>query len=390
MGQPWFLCRDLEKTDGLIALSSNYALYGDMSNRMMTIAAAYAPRQEIYSIDESFLDFGGVLDDLITIGRDLRAKVLRHTGIPTCTGFGATKTLAKLANHVAKSAERKPGSYALCYAQVFSFGAISAHEVQLIFRATAVDEVWGIGRRISAKLNAGGISTVADLLKADVHTLRRQFSVVLERTVMELHGVRTIELDDVAAPRQQMMCSRSFGRPVYAIADMIEAVSAHATRVAEKVRQDQSLAGAVHVFVHTSPHRKQDKQYSASVTVPLVRPTADTRLLASAALTGLHAIYREGYRYEKAGVMLVELQPDTVRQGELDLVNDGVEPRHAVSRDRSKLMSAMDTLNARYGKGSVQLGSCSVAPTGQAWSMKADRRTPRYTTVWAEMPVVRA
>ena len=294
MGQPWFQCRDLEKTAGLIALSSNYALYGDMSNRMMTIAAEYAPRQEIYSIDESFLDFTGVRDDLVAIGRALRAKVLRHTGIPTCAGFGPTKTLAKLANHVAKSAERKPGSYPSAYAQVFSFGAISSEaEVQEVFETTLIDEVWGIGRRIGAKLNAGGIETIADLLKADVHTLRRQFSVVLERTVMELHGVRTIELDDVAAPRQQIMCSRSFGHAVYTLADMTEAVSAHATRVAEKARQDQSLAGAVHVFAHTSAHRKEDKQYSASVTIPLVRPTADTRLLASAALLGLRAIYRE-------------------------------------------------------------------------------------------------
>lgn len=138
------------------------------------------------------------------------------------------------------------------------------------------------------------------------------------------------------------MCSRSFGHPVYAIEDLIEAVSAHATRVAEKARHDESLAGAVHVFVHTSPHRKQDKQYSASTTVPLVRPTADTRLLAGAALLGLRSIYRTGYRYEKAGVMLVELQPDTVRQGELDLANDAGEQQFAASRDRSKLMSTID------------------------------------------------
>ena len=208
MGQPWFQCRDLEKTDGLIALSSNYALYGDMSNRMMTIAAEYAPRQEIYSIDESFLDFSGVLDDLVAIGRRLRAKVLRHTGLPTCAGFGPTKTLAKLANHVAKTAERKPGSYPAAYAQVLNLGALTPLELQTVFETTAVDEVWGIGRRISAKLGSSGIESVADLLKADVHTLRRQFSVVLERTVMELHGVRTIELDDVAAPRASRSCVR--------------------------------------------------------------------------------------------------------------------------------------------------------------------------------------
>jgi DNA polymerase V len=390
MGQPWFQCRDLEKTAGLIALSSNYALYGDMSNRMMTIAAEFAPRQEIYSIDESFLDFTGVLPDLVTIGRALRAKVLRYTGIPTCAGFGPTKTLAKLANHVAKTAERKPGSYPAAYSRVFSFGLATREERSAIFDVTPVDEVWGIGRRIGAKLNEGGIATVADLLKTDTPTLRRRFSVVLERTVLELKGVRTVELDDVPAPRQQIMCSRSFGRPVTSIEDMAEAVSSHATRVSEKARKDESLAGAVHVFAHTSPHRRQDKQYSASVTVPLVRPTADTRIIAGAALNGLRAIYRQGYRYEKAGVMLVELQPDTLRQSELNLIDDEAEPLLAASRDRTKLMSAVDILNSRYGRGSVQLGSSKSATAEHAWSMKADRRTPRYTTVWEEMATARA
>lgn len=204
----------------------------------------------------------GVHDDLVAIGRALRAKVLRHTGIPTCAGFGPTKTLAKLA----KSAEHKPGSYLPAYARVFSFGTITQAAVNKVFETTSIDEVGGIGRRIGAKLNAGGIESIADQLKADVHTLRPQFSVVLERTVMELHGVRTIELDDIAAPRQQIMCSRSFGHAVYTLADMAEAVSAHATLVAKKARQDQSLACAVHVFTHTSPHRKQDQQYSASTT----------------------------------------------------------------------------------------------------------------------------
>ena len=184
------------------------------------------------------------------------------------------------------------------------------------------------------------------------------------------------------------MCSRSFGHPVHAIEDLIEAVSAHATRIAEKARHDESLAGAVHVFVHTSPHRKRDKQYSASITMPLVRPTADTRLLASAALLGLRSIYRAGYRYEKAGVMLVELQPDTVRPGELDLFDDAAEARHAASRDRTALMATMDWLNGRFGRGSIQLGSSSLATASRPWSMKQKRRTSRYTTVWDEMPVV--
>ena len=390
MGQPWFQCREFERTSGLVALSSNYALYGDMSNRTITIAADYALRQEIYSIDESFPDFDGVPGDLVAIGRMLRAKVLRHTGIPTCAGFGPTKKLATFANHVAKSAERKPGSYSPAYALVLSFGAVTLDEWQAIFETTAVDEVWGIGRRISAKLNVGGMDTIVDFLKADVATLRRQFSVVLERTLMELRGVRALELDDIIAPRQQIMCSRSFGHAVHAIEEMIEAVSAHTTRVAEKARADESLAGAVHVFIHTSRHRKQDKHYSASTTIQLVSPTADTLLMASAALLGLRAIFREGYRYEKAGVMLVELQPDTIRQGALDLVDDVVQPEHAASRDRTRLMVAMDRGNGPYGKGTLQLGTSSLAPSTITWSTKAERRTPRYPTIWEEMPTAYA
>ena len=342
MGQPWFACRDLEKTDGLIALSSNYALYGDMSHRMMTIAAEFAPRQEIYSIDESFLDFTSVLGDRAEIGHAMRSKVLQWIGIPTCAGFGPTKTLAKLANHVAKTAERKPGSYPADYAQVCDLGGLPAAKRDELFQAIDIEEVWGIGRRISAKLKDGGIHTVAEFVRTDLPTLRRRFSVVLERTVLELRGVPTVGLEDVSAARKQILCSRSFGRAVLAFDELREAVSAFASRVAEKARSDASLAGALQVFVMTSPFRKEDKQYSSSVTIPLVRPTADTRVIAAAVLVGLRRVYRFGYRYAKAGVMPLELQPDTTRQGGLNFGDDDAHPEFAASRDRSKLMSAMD------------------------------------------------
>ena len=319
MAQPWFQVRHLQRSAGLIALSANFELYGDMSSRMMTLAAMYAPRQEIYSIDECFLDFDGVRGDLVDIGRDLRATVLQWTGLPTSVGFGPTKTLAKLANHVAKTAERKPGSYPSALAQVCHFGLMNPNEMDGLMQATQVGDVWGIGRKTSARLNDGGIHTVRDLLSADVATLRRQFSVVLEKTLLELRGTPCLEVDDAPSPNQQIMCSRSFGDPVTELPALSEVVSQFASRVAEKLRGQDSLAASVQVFISTSPFRRNDRQHSPHATTPLIRPSADTRVLTAAAMRALAAIYRPGFNYVKAGVMLVDLRPQGRLQGELDL-----------------------------------------------------------------------
>ncbi|HPM69232.1 MAG TPA: Y-family DNA polymerase, partial [Piscinibacter sp.] len=196
MAQPWFEVRHLEREAGLIALSANFELYGDMSSRMMALAAEYAPRQEIYSIDECFLDFEGVPGDLVAIGRDLRSKVLAWTGLPTSIGFGATKTLAKLANHVAKTADRKPGRYPPQYAQVCNFLDLSAEQLHAVLSAADVGDVWGIGRKTAPRLNEAGLRTVLDLLKADVPALRRQFGIVMEKTLRELRGTPCHVVDD--------------------------------------------------------------------------------------------------------------------------------------------------------------------------------------------------
>ncbi|MBC7379585.1 MAG: Y-family DNA polymerase [Burkholderiaceae bacterium] len=392
MGQPWFECRALEQTHGLVALSANFQLYGDLSDRMMAVAGSFAPRQEIYSIDESFLDFSGMGADLISTGHAIHDRVLQWTGIPTCVGFGATKTLAKLANHIGKTAERKPGSYPAQVARVCNLGGMPKDELEGLFAATAVNEVWGVGKRIGAQLIEGGIKTVLDLTRLDAATVRRRFSVVLEKTVRELQGIPCISLDDVPANKQQIMCSRSFGRPVLHINDLTEAVTEFASRAAEKLRAQASAAGAITVFIRTSPFRANDMQHSASITVPLVRPTGDTNLLVSAAVKGLKSVYREGFRYAKCGVMLVELQPDDLAQGELDLFGGHMddEAPEPATRDRSKLMTAMDEVNARYGRGSLLVASAGLGAERRAWSMKQDRRTPRYTTNWDEMPIARA
>ncbi|MGM9489690.1 Y-family DNA polymerase [Ideonella sp. YS5] len=391
MAQPWFQIRHLRREAGLIALSANFELYGDMSSRMMTIAGEYAPRQEIYSIDECFLDFEGVRDDLAGIGRELRAKVLRWTGLPTSVGFGPTKTLAKLANHVAKTADRKPGSYPSAWAQVCNLADLNADELQHLMRSTDAGDVWGVGRKTCARLAEQGIRTVHDLAHANPATLRGQFSVVMEKTLRELHGTPCLDVEDAPAANQQIMCSRSFGSPVTEVAALEELVSQFASRVAEKARQQRSVAGAVHVFVSTSPFRKQDLQHSPSGTLPLSRPTADTRVLVGTAVQLVRGMARPGFHYVKAGVMLVDLQPDHQVQAELDLFA-GVEEPVAARRDRTQLMGTLDAVNQRFGKGAISVASAArlEAHSGSVAAARQEWRSPRYTTRLDEIPNARA
>ena len=382
MGVPWFEIEHLVESSGLVALSANFALYGDMSDRMMSLAAGLGPAQEIYSIDESFIDLDGVRGCLQTRGVKVRERILDWIGIPCCVGIGATKTLAKLANHIAKTAERKPGSYPEQLAQICNLAALSSAALDDVLAATAVNEVWGVGRSIAAQLVDSGIRTVLDLARLDPAMVRRRWSVVLERTVRELQGLACIELKLAPARKQEIACTRSFGRPVTRLAELDEAVTEFASRAAHKLRGQGSLAGQVLVFVRTSPFR-QEAQYSRSISVPLRRPSADTGVIVSAALRGLRAIYRPGYQMARAGVMLLELQPCTVLQSELDLQADD-------SPDRRRLMTALDELNQRYGRGTVKLASAGLLGERRAWTMKQERRTPGYTTCWADIPVVRA
>lgn len=394
MAQPWFEVRHLEKSAGLIAVSANHELYADMSARMMDIEARYAPRQEVYSIDESFLDFEGLRDDLVSTGRAMRAAILRETGLPTSVGFGATKTLAKLANHVAKTADRKPGSYPAHLAQVCDFATLASHELDALFAATDVRAVWGVGRRTTERLKAGGVATVQDLVRADASSLRASFSVTLEKTLLELRGTACMEVDDAPPPRQQILVSRSFGAPITHVQGIVEAVSEFASRAAERLREQGSVAGAIGLFFMTSPFRQNDRQHSVNVSIPLPRPTADTSVLVTAATAAVRAQFRAGFRYAKAGAVLSDLRPAGQAQGELDLFSTA-QPHADAPGDaaRARLMSAMDALNHRFGRDAVRLGSQALASNGaelRVWATKQERRSPRYTTRWDEMPVVRA
>lgn len=382
MGQPHFEFRHLEDSAGLVTLSANFALYGDMSDRMMSLAAGLGPESEIYSIDEAFIGLQGVRGDLAARARAVRERIVRWIGIPTCVGIAPTKTLAKLANHIAKDAERKPGSYPAQHAQICHLGALPAAEVDQLLQATEVGDVWGVGRRIGEQLRAAGVATALELARLDPASVRRRWSVVLERTVRELQGLPCIDLDDAPAPKQEIAVTRSFGKPVRELASLVEAVSEFSTRAAEKLRKQGGLAGRVMVFAHTSPFRPGPR-WSQSLVVPLRRPTADTRLIVDAAVVAMRMIFQPGYDLAKAGVMLLDLCDGSVLQGELDLEDES-------GRDRGKLMTAMDKLNTKWGRATVRPASTGTAGDRREWTMRQERRTPHYTTDWRQAPIARA
>ncbi|TXH90363.1 MAG: Y-family DNA polymerase [Rhodoferax sp.] len=381
MGQPWFECRELAEVYGVVALSANFTLYGDMSDRMMCTAAGLGHNQEIYSIDECFVDMAGIRGDLTRRAQTMRTRILQHTGIPTGIGIAPTKTLAKLANHVAKSADRKPGSYPAELARVCNLGALPASDLDAVLAATEVGDVWGVGRRISKQLAAAGITNALQFAQLDPATVRRRWSVVLERTVRELQGQSCIRLEDAPPPKQEIAHTRSFGRPVRGLDDLIQAVTEFAARAASKLRRQSSLAGQVCVFIHTSPFRPPP-HYSRSTSVPLRRPTANTQDLVHAAVLGLRAIYRPGFDYIKAGVMLLDLNDDSVEQLELQL--------DAAPDQGGELMAAMDRINDRFGRGTITLASAGTRRAERTWVLRQQLLTPAYTTSWDALPVAKA
>lgn len=377
MGEPFFQIKH-RVHQGLVALSANFVLYGDMSDRMMSLAAGLGPEQEIYSIDECFISLAGVRD-VTRRSWAIRDRILRGVGIPTCIGIGPTKTLAKLANHVAKDAERKPGSYPKELAQVCNLTELSPTQLQSILESVPVGDVWGVGRRIKMRLLDHKIFTAWDLAHAPQPLLRAHFGVVLERTARELQGMPCLGLEHEPPPKQQIACTRSFGRPVSDLAPLIEAVSNFAQRAAEKLRAQDYRAGAVHVFAHTSPFR-DGPRFARSTTVQIPQPSSDTALLVRAATRGISQIYEPGYQLSKAGVMLLDLSPAAMQQASL------LDESNFYARDHSPLMEAMDHLNARYGKGTVGMAS---ALQESGWGMRQDRRTPRYTTELNDIPIAR-
>lgn len=375
MGVPWFKIQQDARRYGIVAFSSNYALYADMSNRVVEILSSFSPNIEVYSIDESFLDLAGFEHvGYQAYGAEMRQRIGDWLGLAVCVGIGPTKTLAKLANHCAK--KKLAGEDGVC-----DFTIMTPGERVVLFERIGVGEVWGVGRKITAKLEAMGITTVRDLCDADAETLRSRFSVVLERTVRELRGVSCLDLEDVVPDKQHIMSSRSFGALVYELSELEEAVSSYIARAAEKLRAQDSLAGAVHVYIRTNIFKPEAPQYQRAMTIPLPEASADTRVLTHWALRVLRRIYRPGFGYHKAGITLLDIVPLANQQFSLFVPADMASSRNA------NLMATVDAVNQRYGRGAMRLAAEGVA---KSWQMRRGNLSPRYTTEWAGLARVAA
>ncbi|MDS7765709.1 MULTISPECIES: Y-family DNA polymerase [Klebsiella] len=372
MGEPYFKQKDMFRRHGIIAFSSNYELYADMSNRVMTTLEELSPRCEIYSIDEAFCDLTGVRNcrDLTDFGREIRETVLRRTHLTVGVGIAQTKTLAKLANHAAKTWQRQTG------------GVVDLSNLERqrkLMSLLPVDEVWGVGRRISKKLETMGIKTVLQLADTDIRFIRKHFNVVLERTVRELRGEPCLGLEEFAPVKQEIVCSRSFGGRITEYHEMRQAICTYASRAAEKLRGEHQYCRFISAFVKTSPFALNEPYYGNSASVKLLTPTQDSRDIIAAATRCLDAIWKDGHRYQKAGVMLGDFYSQGVAQ--LNLFDD-----NAPRQNSEKLMEVLDHLNTKNGRGALYFAGQGIQT---AWQMKREMLSPRYTTRYSDLLQVR-
>jgi len=369
MGDPYHLNQEKLAAHGVAVFSSNYALYGDMSRRVMDTLGTFTPEVEIYSIDEAFLNLAGFeRRGLTDYARLIRAMVRRDTGIPVSIGLGPTKTLAKIANHLAKARPETGG--------VLDLAGVDINEA---LAGIEVGEVWGVGPRWAKWLEAQEIATALDLKRADPKTIRRKMTVVGERLVYELNGRPCLPLELVEPPKQGLTVSRSFGQALTALRPIKDALVAFVGRAAEKLRHQNLMACQVLVFVTTNRFSATQPFYANSATVKLPYPTDFTPDLVEAAVQLLERLYRPGFHYQKCGVMLLDLSP--VTQVQADLFD---------MRDRAReawLMRALDSLNTDHGARTVRVGN--VGGKRPAWAMRQAFCSPRYTTNWRELPVVR-
>jgi DNA polymerase V len=372
MGVPLFQIQPLVNQHQIKLFSSNYALYADMSSRVMATLEAFAPHLEIYSIDEAFLDLTGVChQDPGAYGQRIRQAVVRATGIPVCVGMGPTKTLAKLANFAAKKWPKTEGVLDLS----------DPVRREKLMRVVPVGEVWGIGSRTTAKLNKLGIHSVGDLARQPGKRIQSQFNIVVARTVLELNGTPCLELEAVSPNKQEIVCSRSFSRRLTGYRELSQALAEFCSRAAEKLRGQHSVTGCITVFIRTSPFNPQEPHYQRSATIKLAVATQDTRSLITTANRLLTEIFKTGYHYQKCGVQLSQLQPQSA-PGQLELFDFA---ESSLPTENRPLMAVMDQINRRFPK------KLSVAATGfdKSWKPKAERVSPRYTTDWRELAVVK-
>ncbi|MGL5841823.1 MAG: translesion error-prone DNA polymerase V subunit UmuC [Aeromonas hydrophila] len=371
MGVPYFQIRQFFEAMGGVWFSSNYALYGDMSQRVMSILEGMAPAVEVYSIDEAFIKLSERwAGDLVEYGRLVRERVLQWTGLTVGVGIGPTKTLAKLANYAAKKWAATGGVVDL---------RDEARRARLM-AITPIEEVWGIGRRLTAKLETQGIKTVANLVTADPKVLRRHYGVVVERTVQELRGIPCAELQQETQAKQQIICSRSFGERITQLGPMHQALAGYMERAAEKLRAEGMCCRHVTLFIRTSPFSDKTPYYGNQVSTKLAMPTNDTRALLALIPQLLPRIWRDEQRYQKGGVMLADFTPAHMQQSDL-FAAEQQSPRSEA------LMQVIDKINQG------RLGKVYFAARGRdtrEWMMKQEQLSPRYTTYLSDIPEVKA
>lgn len=359
MGEPYFQIKHKLKQHGIVPFSSNYALYGDMSERVMTLIESMVPAVEVYSIDEAFVDLTGI-SDVDGLGRKIRSQVLRCTGIPVGVGIAHTKTLAKLANHTAKRLQAQTGGVVnIC----------DPIKRDWVLRNTDVAEVWGVGRRMKMHLDALGIKSAMDLAKADPWTLRKNFSVVIEKTARELAGTPCLELDDPDPPKQEICCSRMFGKRLTELAPIKEAVATYVMRASEKLRAQNSLCKKIRVSIRTGMFNPDEAKYANGVLIELPYPTDDVRRITKAAVEAVERVFRPGFKYSKAEVMLINLCQSGEYTDDLFATSQPTET--------TRVMAVLDEINGRWGRGTLRAAS---VPRDSDWGMRREMMSHSYTT----------
>jgi DNA polymerase V len=368
MGEPWHLAKDRFKRHGVIVRSSNYTLYGDLSARVMTVLRQFTPNLEVYSIDEAFLSLEGFEGRLEPHARSIRATVLQWLGLPVCVGVAPTKTLAKVANRIAKKELERGGVCLL----------LDEHTQKAALAKLELTDLWGVADRMAARLTQLGISTPTQLCEADPNLIRQRLGVVMERMCLELRGVPCHALVESAPENKSIIASRSFGRAVTSMREMEEAVASHIERAAEKMRRQKLCASVLAVAMNTNPFKPKEPQYHPSGAVSLPVATSDTGILLRAGMHLVQKLWRPGFAYKKAGVELSGMSDKGCIQRDFWAEPDG---------ERSKtLMAVLDGINTRHGRGTLRYAATGMR---HGWELRAERRSPRYTTEWDELLKVR-
>ncbi len=369
MGEPYFQCKPLIDRHRVRVFSSNYALYGDMSRRVMEVLDRLEPEVEVYSIDEAFIRLPAASEMTLRLnGVNIKNTIRQYTGIPVSIGFGATKTLAKIANRMAKKQPEHGGVCAI----------LPGSDIAGMLKNVEVGDVWGIGGRSTRKLGGQGIRTAFDLSQANETWIRKNLSITGVRTMLELQGIPCFALEETPPPKQSIACSRSFGTPVSDLNELREAASSYVSRAAEKLREQRLKAGCLTLYLTTNRFRTNQPQYANSKTISCPSPSADTAVLIEQAMRCLKELFRPGYVYQKVGVVLTDLVPEHIQQANLFIT-----PR----RNSDTLLQALDRINHRWGKDTLQYAAAGLT---KPWHHKQTMKSPSYTTNWRELPIAQA